>query len=69
MKRLKCYWNKLHPEFTFSSDKNLRDVAFRIAVNKVVIDAESDNTSSIYIHLVNNEIVDEVNRPVNTVSG
>ena len=27
MKRLKKYWDELHPEFNFRSDKNLRDQA------------------------------------------
>ena len=30
MKRLKNYWDKLHPEFNFLSDKNLRDQASRM---------------------------------------
>ena len=30
MKRLKNYWDKLHSEFNFLSDKNLRDQASRI---------------------------------------
>ena len=69
MKRLKSYWDELHPGFAFLSDKNLRDVASRIAVNKVVIDTEFDNTSSIATEtdIINNEVVDEVNCPVNIV--
>ena len=47
MRILKSYWDELHPQFTFSSHKNLRDVASRIAVNKVVLDREFDNTTSI----------------------
>ena len=34
------------PGFAFLSDKNSRDVISRIAVNKVVIDTEFDNTTS-----------------------
>ena len=69
MKRLKSYWDELHPGFAFLSDKNLRDVASRIAVNKVVIDTEFDNTIPIATgtDIINNEFVDEVNCPVNTV--
>ena len=60
----------MHPGFAFVNDKNLRDVASRIAVNKVVIDMEFDNTTSIATEtdIINNEIVDEVNRPVNTAN-
>ena len=69
MKRLKSYWDELHPGFAFLSDKNLRDVASRIAVNKVVIDTEFDNTISIATETdkINNAVVHEVNCPVNTV--
>ena len=70
MKILKSYWDKLVPGFVFLSDKNLRDVAARIAVNKVVIDTEFDNTISIATEtdIVSNEVVDEVNCPANTVN-
>ena len=70
MKRLKSYCDELHPGFAFLSDKNLRDVASRIALNKVVIDTELDNTISIATEtdLVNNEVVEGVNCPVNIVS-
>ena len=47
MKRLKSYQDELHPGFVFLSDKNLRDVASRIAANKVVMDTEFHNTISI----------------------
>ena len=59
----------MHPGFAFLSDKNLRDVVSYIAVNKVVMDTEFDNTISITTEtdVVNNEVVDEVNCPVNTV--
>ena len=70
MKRLKSYWDELHPGFSFLSDKNLRDVASRIALNKVVIDTEFDNTTSIATEtdIVNNEVVEGVNCPVNIVN-
>ena len=70
MKRLKSYWDELQPGFAFLSDKNVRDVASRIALNKVVIDTEFDNTISIATEtdIVNNEVVEEVNCPVNTVN-
>ena len=70
MKRLKSYWDELHPGFAFLSDKNLRDVASRIAANKVVMDTEFHNTISIAAenNIVNNEVVDEFNGTVNTVN-
>ena len=70
MKRLKSYWDELHPGFAFLSDKNLRDVASRIAAKKVVMDTEFHNTISIAAesNIVNNEVVDEVNCTVNTVN-
>ena len=36
MKRLKKYWDELHPEFNFLGDKNLRDQASLIEKNMVV---------------------------------
>ena len=62
-------WDELHPGFAFLRNKNLRDVASPIAVSKVVIDMEFDNTISIATEtdIVNDEVVDEVNCPVNTV--
>ena len=68
MKRLKFYWDELHPGFAFLRGKNLRDVASRIALNKVAIDTEFDNTISIAkkkTDIVNNEVVEGVNCPVN----
>ena len=47
MKRLKFYWDELHPGFVFLSDKNLRDVPSRIAANKIVMDTEFHNRISI----------------------
>ena len=40
MKRLKNYWDKLHPEFNFLSNKNLKDQASRIEENKIVMETE-----------------------------
>ena len=70
MKRLKSYWDELHPGFAFLSDKNLRDVASGITANKVVMDTEFHNTISIATEndIVNNKVVDEVNCTVNTVN-
>ena len=67
---LKSYWDELQPGFTFLSDKHLRHVASRIAVNKVFIDMEFDNTAPITTetNIVNIVIVDEVNRPADTVN-
>ena len=40
LKRLKKYWDELHPQFNFLSDKNLRDQASRIEKNKIVMATE-----------------------------
>ena len=40
MKRLKEKWDEIHPEYSFLSDKNLRDQASRIEKNKDVMDTE-----------------------------
>ena len=38
--RLKNYWDKLHPEFIFLSDKNLIDQALCVEENKIVMETE-----------------------------
>ena len=70
MKRLKSCWDEFYPGFVFLSEKNLRDVASRIAANKDVMDTKFHNTISIAIEndIVNNEVVDEVNCNLNTVN-
>ena len=40
MKRLKEYWDNLHPELDNFSSKNLRDQASRVVKNKVVMETE-----------------------------
>ena len=54
MKRLKEKWDKIHPEFSFLNDKNLRDQVSRIEKNKDIMDTE-------YVHVRsnNNSQVDE----------
>ena len=54
MKRLKEKWDEIHPEYSFLSDKNLRDQASRIEKNKDAMDTE-------YVHFRsnNNSEVDE----------
>ena len=47
MKRLKEKWDEIHPEYSFLSDKNLRDQASRIEKNKDVMDTE-------YVHFRSN---------------
>ena len=49
MKKLKPYLDELRHMIAFLRDKNLSDVAFRIAVNKVFIDTDFDNTTSTTI--------------------
>ena len=46
MKRLKNLWDKMHPEYNFLSDKNLRDEASRIHKNNVVMDTEYREAST-----------------------
>ena len=46
MKRLKSYWDEIYPEFSFLSDKNLRDQASRTDKNKVVTETEYENTNT-----------------------
>ena len=46
MKRLKSYWDEIYPEFSFLSDKNLRDQASRIDKNKVVMETEYENINT-----------------------
>ena len=52
MKRLKEKWDEIHPEYSFLSDKNLRDQASRIEKSKDVMDTEyvqfrSNNNSEV----------------------
>ena len=46
MKRLKNLWDKMHPEYNFLSEKNLRDQASRVHKNNIVIDTEYRETSA-----------------------
>ena len=46
MKRLKSYCVEIYPEFSFLSDKNLRDAASLIDKNKVVTKTEYENIST-----------------------
>ena len=48
MKRLKEKWDEIHPEYSFLTDKNLRDKASRIKKNKDVMDTE-------YVHFRSND--------------
>ena len=45
MKRLKDLWDKMHPEYNFLSDKNLRVQASRVHKNNVVMVSEYCETS------------------------
>ena len=52
MKRPKGKWEEIHPEYSFLTDKNLRDQASRIEKNKDVMDTEyvhnrSNNSSQV----------------------
>ena len=52
MKRLKNLWYKMHPEYNFLSDKNLRDQASRIHKNNVVMDTEYRQASKLIIFVL-----------------
>ena len=47
MKRIKNLWDKMHPEYNFLSEKNLRYQASRIHKNKVVMVTEDRVSTSI----------------------
>ena len=55
LKRLKEKWNEIHPEYSFLTDKNLRDQASRIEKNKDIMDTE-------YVHVRSNNS-SQVNEP------
>ena len=55
MKRPKGKWEEIHPEYSFLTDKSLRDQASRIEKNKDVMDAE-------YVHVRSNNS-SQVNGP------
>ena len=52
MKRLKTLWDKMHPEYNFLSDENLRDQASRIHKNNVVMDTEYREASKLIIFVL-----------------
>ena len=52
MKRLKTLWDKMHPEYNFLSDENLRDQASRIHKNNVVMDTEYRQASKVIIFVL-----------------
>ena len=52
MKRMKEKWDEIHPEYSFLTNKNLRDQAPRLEKNKDVMDIEyahvrSNNSSQV----------------------
>ena len=57
LKRRKEKWDEIHPEYSFLTDKNLRDQASRIEKNKDVMDTE-------YVHIRSNNS-SQVNEPTN----
>ena len=52
MKRLKKYWDELHSEFNFLSDKNIRDQASCIEKNKAVMATEYETVTTIIVENV-----------------
>ena len=46
MKRLKSSWDKIYQEFSYLSDKDLRDQASLIEKNKVVMETEYENINT-----------------------
>ena len=49
MKRLKKYWDEIHPELNFLSNKKNRDQASRIEKNKVVMATEYETVTTIIV--------------------
>ena len=47
MKRMKEKWDEIHPEYSFLTNKNLRDQASHLEKNKDVMDTE-------YVHVRSN---------------
>ena len=47
MKRMKGKWDKIHPEYSFLTNKNLRDQASHLEKNRDVMDTE-------YVHVRSN---------------
>ena len=58
MKRSKKYWDELHPEFNFLSNKNLRDQVSHIGKNKVVMATEYETATT---NIIKNVTLDEDN--------
>ena len=56
MKRMKENWDEIHPEYSFLTDKHLRDQASRTEKNKDVMDTE-------YVHNKSNNS-SQVNEPI-----
>ena len=56
MKRMKEYWDEIHPEFAFFTERNLREQATRIEKNQTIITTEysqtQNNNNSIEINNV-----------------
>ena len=46
MKQLKSLWDKMHLEYNFLSDKNLRDQASKVHENNVIMDTEYRKTAA-----------------------
>ena len=65
MKRMKSYWDQMHPELVFFTDKNLRDVATRIERNKTVMATGYSKTQVNNTQSENNVIIINDNSTVN----
>ena len=68
MKSLISYWDEIYPEFSFLSDKNLRDHASHIDKIEVVMETEYENINTSEItenDLLNNGNNNADNRLVN----
>ena len=67
MKRMKRYWDEIHPELSHFSDKNLRDQATTVERRRVVMDTEFSNaneniaTDQLISQETNNSVIDETN--------
>lgn len=47
MKRMKSYWDEIHPELSFFTDKNLREQATRVGKRKVVMATEYNQRENV----------------------
>ena len=60
MERMKQKWDEIYPEYSFLTDKNLRDQASRIEKNKDVMDTEFVHIRSKIARKLTNQATIEI---------